>query len=210
MELSVHVYISRLLLYMIAHPAIRLMLSRLRPPHGALPLPVDQLPAYPPTFLSHGTENVTPFSLEGVLKSVEHLGYRAEPQPGGLALTLKPYQQQALSWMLDMEALPRGINGLFWEERPFADGGSFFYSPALGEMRMARPPMMHGGLLCDEMASCQQLEVDLTPSASPATCSPQMLTLFLATRRFDALQRAGAGQDARGRLPRRVDAPRSR
>ena len=30
-----------------------------------------------------------------------------------------------------MEGLPRGINGLFWEERPFADGGSFHYHTAL-------------------------------------------------------------------------------
>ena len=58
-----------------------------------------------------------PFSLEGVLKSSEHGGYREAVQPEGLALTLKPYQQQALAWMSDMEALPRGINGLFWERR---------------------------------------------------------------------------------------------
>jgi hypothetical protein len=58
---------------------------------------------------------------------------------------------QALGWMLDMEALPRGINALFWEERTFADGGSYHFSPALGELRLAPPPVMHGGLLCDEM-----------------------------------------------------------
>ena len=107
----------------------------------------------------HGGAGAQPFSLEGCLKMVEHLGYREEEQPDGLALTLKRYQQQALGWMIDMENLPRGINGLFWEERPFADGGSFYYSPQLGEMRLAEPPIMHGGLLCDEMGLGKTLEV---------------------------------------------------
>ena len=156
-RLQMHVYISRLLLYMIAHPSIRVIIERLSPP--SKPRPIDCLPAYPPSFLSHGGAAAAPFSLEGVLKSVEHAGYRAEPQPPRLALTLKPYQQQALGWMLDMERLPRGINGLFWEERPFVDGGCFHYSPQLGEMRLAAPPVMHGGLLCDEMGLGKTLEI---------------------------------------------------
>ena len=115
LRLDVHVYVSRLLLYMIAHPAIRIVLDRLTAPRNAPVLPCDALPDYPPTFRCHGGANAQPFSLEGVLKMVEHTGYRVEPQPEGLALTLKPYQAQALAWMLDMENLPRGINGLFWE-----------------------------------------------------------------------------------------------
>jgi SNF2 family DNA or RNA helicase len=91
---------------------------------------------------------------------VEHLGYRAHPQPAGLALKLKMYQQQTLAWMVDMESLPRGINSLFWEERPFADGGlPFHYSPQLGEMRLAAPPVMHGGVLAEEMGLGKTLEV---------------------------------------------------
>lgn len=156
-RLVLHVYFSRLLLYMIAHPSIRVLMTHLRAP--VEPTPVAALPRYSPTFRSTGGE-AAPFSLEGVLKSVEHAGYRAHRQPAGLALTLKPYQQQALAWMVDMEALPGGINSLFWEVRPFADGGDpFHYSPQLGEMRLSAPPLMHGGVLAEEMGLGKTLEV---------------------------------------------------
>ena len=176
---------SRLLLYMIAHPSIRVLLTHLRPPVGASPRPVDELPKYPQTFRCHGGADSPPFSLEGVLKSVEHLGYREEAQPVGLALSLKRYQQQALGWMIDMERLPRGINGLFWEERPFADGGApFHYSPQLGEMRLAAPPVMHGGLLCDEMGLGKTLAVValvLTTPHQPMEPAPDGLIPSRAT-----------------------------
>ena len=165
LSLSVHVYVSRLLLYLIAHPSIRVLLSRLSA-SSVVVKPLDSLPSYPQCFQSHGGAGATPFSLEGVLKSCEHKGYREAAQPRGVALPLKRYQTQALQWMQDMEALPRGINGLFWEvslacsrapcrprdvltttprvctvgqERAFADGGTYFYSPQLGEVRLASP-----------------------------------------------------------------------
>ena len=150
-ELTAHVYVTRLLLYLVAHPSIRVLLSRLTPPAGGgIVQPLDALPSYPQCFLSHGGANASPFSLEGVLKACEHRGYREAAQPRGVALPLKRYQAQALAWMQDMEELPRGINSLFWEERAFGDGGTYYFSPQLGEMRLEAPPLMHGGLLCDE------------------------------------------------------------
>ena len=159
-ELTAHVYVSRLLLYLCAHPSIRVLLSRLTPPAGGgIMQPLDALPSYPQCFLSHGGANASPFSLEGVLKACEHRGYREAAQPRGVALQLKRYQAQALAWMQDMEGLPRGINGLFWEERAFGDGGAYYFSPQLGEMRLEAPPVMHGGLLCDEMGLGKTLEL---------------------------------------------------
>ena len=87
------------------------MLSRLTPPAaGGITDGVVSLPAHPRVFTSGGGAASPPFSLEGVLKSSEHGGYREAVQPEGLALTLKPYQQQALAWMSDMEALPRSVH----------------------------------------------------------------------------------------------------
>ena len=185
-ELTAHVYVSRLLLYLCAHPSIRVLLSRLTPPAGGgIVQPIDALPSYPQCFLSHGGANASPFSLEGVLKACEHRGYREAAQPRGVALRLKRYQAQALAWMQDMERLPRGINGLFWEERAFGDGGTYHFSPQLGEMRLEAPPVMHGGLLCDEARLvCHPSTNDpshpptaprVQPlTADPLTCSPQM------------------------------------
>ena len=185
-ELTAHVYVSRLLLYLCAHPSIRVLLSRLTPPAGGgIVQPIDALPSYPQCFLSHGGANASPFSLEGVLKACEHRGYREAAQPRGVALRLKRYQAQALAWMQDMERLPRGINGLFWEERAFGDGGTYHFSPQLGEMRLEAPPVMHGGLLCDEARLvCHPSTNDpshpptaprVQPlTADPLTCTPQM------------------------------------
>jgi len=60
----------------------------------------------------------------------------------------------------DRAKLPRGLNGLFWQERAFGDGrGSYHYSPALAELRLEAPPLMWGGLLCEEMGLGKTLEV---------------------------------------------------
>ena len=44
-----------------------------------------------------------------------------------------------------------GINSIIWEERTFLDGGKYYYSPALGQIRLGRPPKTVGGCLADEM-----------------------------------------------------------
>ena len=126
LAVRIHVYATRLLFYLIAHPSLRLAMSYLSPAGACLP--VTPLPKEPAVFLSHGGASCAPFSLEGVLKTCENGGHREVPQPAGLALQLKRYQLHGLSWMQDMEdasLLPRGVNGIFWEERQFADGGRY-------------------------------------------------------------------------------------
>jgi hypothetical protein len=45
-----------------------------------------------------------------------------------------------------MEQLPGfGINSIIWEEREFLDGNKYYYSPALGQIRLNRPPVTAGG-----------------------------------------------------------------
>ncbi len=160
LSLRIDVYASRLLLYLVANTAVLELVSGLRDPLIAQPL--TPLPRHPRTWRSHGGELAAPFSLAGVLKSCEHEGHREESQPAGLALQLKQYQRQGLAWLLDMESeklLPRGLNGLFWERREWADGGSFWYMPKLGELRSESPPIMRGGLLCDEMGLGKTVQV---------------------------------------------------
>ena len=72
---------------------------------------------------------------------------------GKFKLDLLLHQQHAICWMMQMEHLQGafGINSLLWEERTFPDGGKYYYSPAIGQLRLgAPPPHMKGGLLCDE------------------------------------------------------------
>lgn len=49
-----------------------------------------------------------------------------------------------------------GINSILWEEREFWDGGKYYYSPALGQIRLGCPPRMKGGLVsfCVSFSVC--------------------------------------------------------
>jgi hypothetical protein len=56
--------------------------------------------------------------------------------------------------MYKMEHLVNGINSLIWEERAFPEGGRYFYSPALGQLRLSlghSGEPVRGGILADEM-----------------------------------------------------------
>jgi hypothetical protein len=69
-------------------------------------------------------------------------------------------QRQALAWMRDQEARPGGLNAEFWEQRSWADDGSpYFYFPLAGELRLQTPPVVTGGLLCEQMGLGKTLEM---------------------------------------------------
>jgi len=96
---------------------------------------------------------ISPFTPRGYLKLIENTGSDISMYPE-LARSLSPYlkldlmlhQRHALCWMTQMERLPGfGINSIIWEEREFLDGGKYYYSPALGQIRLNRPPVTVGG-----------------------------------------------------------------
>jgi hypothetical protein len=108
----------------------------------------------------------TSCTLPGLLADLEHPGYNSiAQQPGHIALTLKEYQLQTVAWMQDQESYERGLNGLFWEERAWQDSSSssqadrFYYMPSTGELRLEKPPLVHGGLLCEEMGLGKTVEI---------------------------------------------------
>lgn len=112
-------------------------------------------------------ESVSPFTPRGLLKLLESTGCDISAWPAiakvldpVLKLDLMLHQRHAVCWMMQMEHLGGfGINSILWEEREFLDGGKYYYSPALGQMRLNKPPEMKGGLLCDEMGLGKTLEV---------------------------------------------------
>ncbi|WFD36015.1 DNA helicase rad5 [Malassezia cuniculi] len=88
----------------------------------------------------------------------------ADP-PDTFALTLRPYQKQALGWMREMEAARRSCHQSelhpLWEEYEFpladdADSSNehFFYNPYVGDLSLEFQPASRGtrgGILADEM-----------------------------------------------------------
>jgi hypothetical protein len=101
------------------------------------------------------SETLSAFTVPGLLKLWEHAGNDTTEWPqlepvvrNKLMLSLLLHQQHALCWMRQMESLKGfGINSILWEEREWADGGKYYYSPALGQLRLERPATMHGGIV---------------------------------------------------------------
>jgi hypothetical protein len=105
-------------------------------------------------------DSLSAFTIPGLLKLWENTGTDTSEWPSlapilqkELTMPLLLHQQDAVCWMRDMESLDGfGINSILWEERSWWDGGgSYYYSPALGQVRLDRPATMHGGILADEM-----------------------------------------------------------
>jgi len=112
---------------------------------------------------------ISAFSPEGFLKLLENTGNDNSMWPA-IFKSLNPYlkadihlmlhQQHAVCWILQMENLRGfGINSILWEQREFLEGGSYFYSPALGQIRLGKPPDTRGGILADEMGLGKTLEM---------------------------------------------------
>lgn len=107
----------------------------------------------------HDDKTISAYSTDGLLKLLENHGTDttsydavADRLEDSFCSPLMLHQKHAISWMMDMEQLDGfGINSLFWEEREFIDGGKYYYSPKLGQMRLDKPASLNGGLLCDEM-----------------------------------------------------------
>jgi SNF2-related domain len=111
---------------------------------------------------------ISAYGTPGILKLLENTGCDTSQwdsiiQPKlqhSLSLDLMLHQQHAICWMVQMESLPGfGINSILWEEREFFDGGKYYYAPALGQLRLRKPPTVSGGLLCDEMGLGKTIDI---------------------------------------------------
>lgn len=101
------------------------------------------------------------FTNKGFLKLIENHGNDISNWPQirrilapSLQVEVMLHQIHGVCWMVQMEqhlSGAFGINSILWQEREFEDGGKYYYSPAVGQARLDRPPLMKGGLLCDEM-----------------------------------------------------------
>jgi hypothetical protein len=199
-----HVYTSRLLFYLIADKSLCDLLKPLEPVGEVIAIETLEHPDEETfSYGLDINSTVDRFSVRGILLESENVGYFPASQPKEIALTLKEYQRHTLQWMLDQEALPNGLNGCYWETRSFTPGtefssaqdwaellrldnktafamtngntnNEFFISPILGELRLEKPPLVRGGLLCEEMGMGKTLEC---------------VSLIIATRQPEFLNR---------------------
>jgi hypothetical protein len=173
LQIRVYVWMTRLIFELIADRAIKTLMDYIAQPPVRF-RDVVQPPKCPSLFKSTDmAEHDTPeykFSMAGLMKSAESQGYPlAKEDPSQIAVTLYDFQKSTYQWMLDQENTPGGINARFWQEWHYPEevGGSMFYFPEAGELRLQRPPHTSGGLLCEEMGLGKTVEVIATILGNP-------------------------------------------
>jgi hypothetical protein len=133
------------------------------------------------------------FKPSGFLKLIENTGTSMESFDSikeklgdKLQIKLMLHQEHALSFMYKMEHLEGGLNSLIWEERSFLEGGRYFYSPVLGQLRLSlgsQANPVRGGILADEVS----LQTDVSNCFRLCACHSSLFVSFLSD---------GLGQDS--------------
>eukprot|EP00177_Eucheuma_denticulatum_P008042 GFKZ01014645.1.p1 GENE.GFKZ01014645.1~~GFKZ01014645.1.p1 ORF type:complete len:1212 (-),score=150.84 GFKZ01014645.1:289-3924(-) len=167
-DLTVQVYIGRLLFELIAYEDIRILFNSLDPSVPFKPLPA---PNSAPQTLAKSPQPATDdsFTLSGLLRRAESTGYNSlTPEQRRkirqyVNVDLYAFQEQTVRWMLDKEDDLNSINDYFWEQRSFTnlrnnDENYFYYFPRAGELRLRKPPSTRGGMVTEEMGLGKTIE----------------------------------------------------
>ncbi len=181
LDVTYYLYASRLLFELIANPSIHVLMRYLKAVgsvSGPIPIPrkknmlylspepQEMCPFSLSSLLSHSES--TGYGYVAAerchLKDVRGGGdddqqvvvnNSVPPSPRiskDLIPELLEFQRKSIAWMMDQESNAAGINGHFWQSREFVDGGPpLYYFPLAGELRLEKPPVVTGGLLCSEM-----------------------------------------------------------
>jgi hypothetical protein len=118
-------------------------------------------------FLSHTETLLLPFvtnalrkvplglkSLGGVMDHLVNRGHKSAPFVEGLTVELLPFQLQSLQWALDRESVEGGIQSYFNAKIPRSDDeGDWFYNPITGKLSTAKPKLVRGGIIAEQMVS---------------------------------------------------------
>jgi hypothetical protein len=177
-DLKLHVYFRRALFGLSATPAIKTVLDALEPTAtNARPwLPCRQVPPSIGIFARsprpNGGSEKFDHSLPGLLWANESKGCDAKVHLPtayeGAKVQLRDYQKETVNWMCSQENVSveagggvPGLNGYFWERRSFPDntGDEYFYFPLGGHVLLTPPPVVSGGMLCEEMGLGKTVEV---------------------------------------------------
>jgi hypothetical protein len=118
-------------------------------------------------FLSHTETLLLPFvanalgevplglkSLSGVMDHLVNRGHKSAPFVEGLTVELLPFQLQSLQWALDRESVAGGIQSYFNAKIPRNDDEcDLYYNPITGKLSTAKPKLVRGGIIAEQMVS---------------------------------------------------------
>ncbi|PSC76011.1 helicase-like transcription factor isoform B [Micractinium conductrix] len=117
-------------------------------------------------------EAAQPRNIPGLMQALERGEMPAAPQPGGLSVTMRPYQLQSLQFMLDAERGEGGFRRLFWQRLTTPTGSRYWWSPVLARASLEVPAQGWGGWCAEEMGLGKTVEVLGLILASPAPPLP--------------------------------------
>jgi hypothetical protein len=117
-------------------------------------------------------------SITALMEAMERPEAPAAVQPNGLTVTLRPYQQQSLQFMLEAERVEGGFRKHLWVPCSTVDGTPFWYSPLLGRVVADVPEQVSGGFNCEEMGLGKTVEILALCLANPAPALPAPGTLL--------------------------------
>lgn len=192
-DLTIQVYVGRLLFELISNMHIRALFTVLRPtvPYKAIPLFLTSNPTFArsPVSSQDGFGN----TFANVLRDAESLGYDdLTPTTrlkihSTLTVGLYRHQEQTVRWMLDKENSPYVLNDYFWEERSFTDTphckqSKFYYFPMTGEVRLLKPPSMRGGMIAEETGLGKTAEALALIAAQKSDQPPEEIEVLCEKR----------------------------
>lgn len=93
-------------------------------------------------------------SFTGLLQLLENLGHPVANKNlnDGLTVELQNFQEHAVSWAIERENAPGGIQSLWWCKLPHRDGvKDLYYSPGLDMISPKPPKLVRGGFICEQM-----------------------------------------------------------
>ena len=93
-----------------------------------------------------------PNAVNTLMDELENLGHRTIRQPGGLTVKLRDYQLGTLSFCIDQERLPGGINRHNWAPVKTTADQVTWYPPILDITQNSTPSStVLGGFICEDM-----------------------------------------------------------
>lgn len=101
----------------------------------------------------HGFDPFIPESQDALSKA--YAAFETFQLQGGCGFSLKPYQEEAVKWMMMREFTGSANKSLFLE----SPANNYFYSPQLRQFREELLPETAGGFLADEMGLGKTVEV---------------------------------------------------
>mmetsp|Transcript_10273 Transcript_10273/g.14525 ORF Transcript_10273/g.14525 Transcript_10273/m.14525 type:complete len:1332 (+) Transcript_10273:110-4105(+) len=124
----------------------------------------------------------------GILQQLENLGHEEVKGISGLNVELLDFQRQVVSWAIEREKAPLGLQSFLWSKLPIKVSRvniretselSLYYSPILDSFLAREPNIVRGGIIAEEMGLGKTIISLAIILENPAPVEPQSGTAVM-------------------------------